>query len=77
VIEELEVADRGRYAGPVGWVDVDGNGEWVVGIRSAEIVADKATLWAGVGVVPDSDPEAELAETRAKFETMLSALIRP
>jgi len=79
VIDELEGIDRGRYAGPVGWVDADGNGEWAVGIRSAELGADGLTarVFAGVGVVADSDPLSELAETRAKFQAMLSAIIRP
>ncbi len=79
LIAELEGIDRGRYAGPVGWVDAHGNGEWAVGIRSAELSADghRARVFAGVGVVADSDPELELAETRAKFQAMLSAIIRP
>lgn len=77
LIAELEGTDRGAYAGPVGWVDASGNGDWVVGIRSAEVVGTTARLFAGVGVVADSDPDAELAETRAKFQAMLSALVRP
>jgi menaquinone-specific isochorismate synthase len=79
LINDLEGIDRGRYAGPVGWVDAAGNGEWAVGIRSAEIGDDGLTarVFAGVGVVADSDPQAELAETRAKFQAMLSAIIRP
>lgn len=77
LIAELEGTGRGRYAGPVGWVDAGGNGAFAVGIRSAEISGNEATLFAGVGVVADSDPAAELAETRQKFQAMLSALIRP
>ncbi|MEE9415867.1 MAG: isochorismate synthase [Acidimicrobiales bacterium] len=78
LIDEVEMADRGRYAGPVGWVDSRGNGEFAVGIRSAEVAADGRTrLFAGVGVVADSDPESELAETRSKFQAMLGALVRP
>lgn len=77
VIAELEGADRGAYAGPVGWVDHRGNGEWAVGIRSAEVEGTTVRIFAGVGVVADSDPDAELAETRAKFQAMLSVLIRP
>lgn len=73
-IRELEPNDRGRFAGPVGWVDAAGNGEWYVGIRSAEIDGSDARLWAGVGVVADSDAAAELAETRAKFRAMLGGL---
>lgn len=77
LIGELEGTDRGRYAGPVGWVDAAGNGEFAVGIRSAELTPDGARFLAGVGVVADSDPVAELAETRAKFRAMLGALIVP
>jgi menaquinone-specific isochorismate synthase len=77
VIDEVEVTPRGRYAGPVGWVDAEGNGTFVVGIRSAQLDGPRATLWAGVGVVPDSDPLAELAETRAKFQALLSAIVKP
>lgn len=77
VIDELERADRGRYAGPTGWVDADGNGAFAVSVRSAQISLTEARLFAGVGVVADSDPEAELAETRAKFQAMLGALIQP
>lgn len=77
LIERLEGFDRGAYAGPVGWVDHRGNGDWAVGIRSAEVVGNRARVFAGVGVVADSDPESELAETRAKLQAMLSALLRP
>jgi menaquinone-specific isochorismate synthase len=77
LIARYEGIDRGRYAGPVGWVDADGNGEWAVGIRSAEIHGTTARVFAGVGVVADSDPELELAETRAKFQAVLNAILRP
>ncbi|MFZ4516744.1 MAG: isochorismate synthase [Microthrixaceae bacterium] len=73
---ELEGADRGRYAGPVGWVDADGNGTWAVGIRSVELSGPTARVFAGVGVVADSDPLAELDETRAKAQATLGALLR-
>lgn len=76
-IDELEGLDRGRYAGPVGWVDAAGNGRWIVGIRSATLHDGGATAYAGVGVVADSDPRAELVETRAKLQTMLGAIVRP
>jgi menaquinone-specific isochorismate synthase len=76
LIAELEPGDRGRYAGPVGWVDAAGNGTWAVGIRSAELRGPEARLWAGVGIVTDSDPDAELEETRAKLQAMLGALTR-
>ncbi len=74
IIDELEGFDRGRYGGPVGWVDWQGNGAFAVGIRSAQISAEKATVCAGVGIVADSDPAAELAETEAKFTAMLDSL---
>lgn len=77
LITELERAERGRYAGPVGWLDADGNGALAVGIRSAELSDSGARIFAGVGVVADSDPEAELAETRSKFRAMLGALVQP
>jgi len=76
-IDAHEPGQRGLYAGPVGWVDAAGNGEFAVGLRSSHIDGDSASIWAGVGVVGDSDPEAELAETRAKFQAMLGALLRP
>jgi len=72
-----EGIDRDRYAGPVGWVDAAGNGTWAVGIRSAVVHGNVARLFAGVGVVADSDPAAELAETEAKFQAVLSAIVRP
>lgn len=77
LINRLEGDSRGAYAGPVGWVDYQGNGDWAVGIRSALIETNTASVFAGVGVVKDSDPEAELAETRAKFQAILQALLRP
>jgi menaquinone-specific isochorismate synthase len=77
LIDRYESVDRGRYGGPVGWVDAAGNGAWAVGIRSAELEGPRARLFAGVGVVADSDPVAELAETRAKFQALLGALLRP
>ncbi len=75
VIDELEGFDRGRYGGPVGWIDGAGNGEFAVGVRSAQIVGRTARVAAGVGVVADSDPEAELRETQAKFRAALGALL--
>ncbi len=73
----LEGRDRGRYAGPVGWVDAAGNGRFAVGIRGAELDGNRARVLAGVGVVAGSDPDAELAETRAKFQAILGALVVP
>ncbi len=70
---------RGRYGGAVGWVDAAGNGTWAVTIRCAEFAPDRrsARLVAGGGIVADSEPDAELAETQAKFQAMLGAIIRP
>lgn len=72
-----EQLERGPYAGPVGWVDARGDGEWVVGIRSAVISGSRARLFAGVGVVEGSDPAAELAETQFKLQALLAAVVRP
>jgi isochorismate synthase len=77
LIARHEDLERGPYAGPVGWVDAAGNGAWAVGIRGAVIKGSTARVVAGVGVVADSDPSAELAETRAKLQAMLGALVRP
>jgi menaquinone-specific isochorismate synthase len=76
-IAAVEGVDRGRYAGPVGWVDAAGDGEWAVGIRSAEIAGSNARLLAGAGIVAESVAEAELAETELKFQPMLNAIVRP
>ena len=76
-IAAVEGFDRGRYAGPVGWVDANGDGEWVVGIRSAQLDGRRAELTAGVGIVSDSDPEAELVETQLKLQALLAAVVRP
>lgn len=75
LIAELEPFDRGRYAGPVGWIDHDGDGEWVIALRCARIDDDGLlTAYAGAGIVADSDPDAELAETRMKFRPIADAL---
>ena len=74
LIRELEGMDRGRYAGPVGWLDSAGNGEWGIALRCAELDGPRARLFAGGGIVADSDPAAELAETRTKFRPMQVAL---
>lgn len=78
LIEQVEGFDRGRYGGAVGWVDAAGDGTWAVTIRCAELSTDRcsARLVAGGGIVADSDPVAELAETQAKFQAMLSAIVR-
>lgn len=77
VIDELEHLDRGRYAGPVGWIDAAGDGEWCIGLRSAELDKSDPTalrLFAGCGIVAASDPESEWAESEAKLEPMRRAL---
>jgi isochorismate synthase len=74
VIGELEPFDRGVYAGPVGWVDASGDGEWAIALRCAELRDDRATLFAGAGIVADSRPEAEVDETDRKFRAFLDAL---
>ncbi len=75
LIAEIEGMDRGRYAGPVGWLDAAGDGEWGIALRSAELVApDTVRLFAGCGVVGGSDPEAELAESQAKLVPVRDAL---
>lgn len=84
-ISELEPFDRGRYAGPVGWVDGDGNGEWAIALRCAQFEVGAAggaadgdaigvTAYAGAGIVAASDPETELLETRVKFRPLVDAL---
>jgi menaquinone-specific isochorismate synthase len=75
VIAELEGMDRGRYAGPVGWLDARGDGEFGLALRCAELVGeDTARLFAGCGIVAGSDPAAELAETQSKFAAFQAAL---
>jgi len=74
LIRELEPLDRRRYGGPVGWVDGNGSGKWAVALRSAEVSADGGiTAYAGAGIVADSDPARELAETRLKFRPIVEA----
>jgi isochorismate synthase len=74
LIRQRESLDRGWYAGPIGWVDARGEGEFVVGLRSALICGDTATLFAGCGIVADSDPRTEYAEWGWKLRPMLAAL---
>jgi menaquinone-specific isochorismate synthase len=76
-IRALEGFDRGRYAGPVGWVDARGDGEWAIALRGAELDGTRARLVAGAGIVAGSEPDAEWAETQAKLEPMLRELVRP
>ncbi|MET1058652.1 MAG: isochorismate synthase, partial [Nocardioides sp.] len=74
LIEDVEGMQRGRYAGPVGWMDASGDGEWGIALRSAEISGATVRLFAGCGIVADSVPEAELAEAQAKFVPVRDAL---
>jgi menaquinone-specific isochorismate synthase len=74
LIRELEGMDRGRYAGPVGWVDARGNGEWGIALRCGQLSGRHARLFAGCGIVAGSGPAAELAEAQAKFRPMQDAL---
>lgn len=86
VIQRLEPFDRGRYAGPVGWIDATGDGEWAIALRCAQfsnaLVAGPSgafdrlpvTAYAGAGIVAGSDPESELIETRVKFRPIVDAL---
>jgi menaquinone-specific isochorismate synthase len=74
MIRALEAAPRGRYAAPVGWVDANGDGEFAIALRCAQLDGPVARLWAGAGIVAGSDPVAEIAETTAKFDAVLSAL---
>lgn len=73
MIGELETIDRGRYAGPVGWVDGNGDGELAIALRCAELDGSRARLFAGAGIVAGSLPESELEETRLKLRAMQSA----
>ena len=74
LIAELEPFDRGRYAGPVGWVDAQGDGEWAVALRCAQVSPDGTVqAFAGAGIVAGSDPDRELAETALKFRPIVDA----
>ncbi|MGZ4151653.1 MAG: isochorismate synthase [Actinomycetota bacterium] len=74
MIRELEPVPRGSYAGAVGWMDAMGDGVWVIALRCAELQGATARLYAGAGIVADSEPEAELDETERKFQAFLDAL---
>ncbi|WP_434993517.1 isochorismate synthase [Arthrobacter sp. Ld5] len=75
LIRELEHLQRGPYAGPVGWIDAGGNGEWGIALRGAVVeTPTRVRLYAGCGIVEGSQPEAELAETWSKFRPMIEAL---
>ncbi len=74
LIADIEQLDRSRYAGPVGWMDARGDGEWGIALRCAEYDGSRVRLFAGCGIVADSDPAAELAETAAKFVPVRDSL---
>ncbi|CAN2253927.1 isochorismate synthase (siderophore-specific) [Bacillus subtilis] len=74
LIKEIEQFDRNFFTGMIGWCDMNGDGEWVVTIRCAELEENVIKIYAGAGIVKDSIPEEELAETNAKFQTMLNAI---
>lgn len=75
MIREHEQLDRGWYVGPVGWIDAYGNGDFAVALRSALIDGNIATLFAGGGIVADSNPESEFAETCSKLEAILYSIL--
>jgi menaquinone-specific isochorismate synthase len=77
LLRELESCDRGRYSGPVGWMDATGDGEWCIALRAAEISREdpsRLRIFAGCGIVAASDPDAEWAESEAKLEPLRAAL---
>jgi menaquinone-specific isochorismate synthase len=76
MIRSVEGMERGRYAGPVGWFDMHGDGEFGIALRCGEIDPERRSvrIFAGCGLVAGSTPEAELAESSAKFAAMRSAL---
>jgi menaquinone-specific isochorismate synthase len=76
-LAKAEDLDRDRFAGAVGWIDAGGDGEWYLGIRCAIVDDRTARLFAGVGIVADSDPAAELVETQLKLQAFLAAAVRP
>ena len=73
-IRSVEGFSRGRYAGPVGWMDHRGDGEWAIALRCAQLAGCSANLFAGAGILRDSTEESEFDETEIKFRAMLSAL---
>jgi isochorismate synthase EntC len=75
LIDDLEGMERGWYAGAVGWIDGRGDGEFAVALRCGLLWEDGARLYAGVGVMPDSDPARELEETELKFKALLMSLV--
>jgi isochorismate synthase EntC len=74
-IARQEGLDRGWYAGPIGFVNAQGGGEFVVALRSALLCGEEARLFAGAGIVEGSQPDAELRETRLKLRALLAPLL--
>ena len=74
IIEEIENVDRGRYAGPVGWLGADGDGVWAIALRGAQLSNGKLTAFAGCGIVAGSDAQAELDEAILKFKPIVDSL---
>ena len=74
LIDEHEGFDRGWYAGPIGWLGADGDGELCVALRCGIVDRTRATLFAGCGIVADSDPDLEWEESRIKLQAVISAL---
>jgi menaquinone-specific isochorismate synthase len=75
-IADIEAIPRDRYAGPVGWVDGSGNGEWAIALRCAQWHDSEIVAHAGAGIIASSDPESEYAETELKFRPIRDALSR-
>ena len=74
LIEELEPFDRGRYAGPVGWIGADGDGEWAIALRGAQVEGSSVRAFAGCGIVAESEADSEASETDLKFQPIIQAL---
>ncbi len=75
LLSRLENHDRGHYAGPVGWIDSEGNGQWWVGIRGVVLDGPNFEAWAGAGIVSESDPIAEREETKDKLSSVLTSIL--
>ncbi len=75
LIQRLEPHDRGYYAGPLGWIDAQGDGEWWIGFRGVMLKGNEFEAWAGAGIVSESDPTAEREETKAKLASFLSSVL--
>jgi menaquinone-specific isochorismate synthase len=75
LIRRLEQIDRGYYAGPLGWIDANGDGEWWIGFRGVLVKGAQFEAWAGAGIVSESDPIAEREETKAKLASFLSSVL--